>query len=57
MTNDDGSRNFKKSEEIFFENDLSGVRLLIVGSLVDFDFVCWCLRVPARYALPATVNR
>ena len=40
----------------FFENGLSGVRLYIVGSLVDFDFVCWCSRVPSHYALSATAN-
>ena len=45
-----------KSEQIFFENGLSGVRLHIVGSLVDFDFVCWCSRVPAHYAMSATAN-
>ena len=38
----------ESSIENFFENGLSGVRLHIVGSLVDFDFVCWCLRVSLR---------
>ena len=50
-------RIFKKSPLNYFEIGLSGVRLYIVGSLVDFVFVCWCSRVPTHYALSATVNR
>ena len=49
-------RNFKKCDQNFFEIGLSGVRLYIVGSLVDFVFVCWCLQVPTHYALSATAN-
>ena len=40
-----------------FENSLSGVRLHIVGSLVDFDLVCWCSWGPTGYAFSATANR
>ena len=53
MTNDDDSRN---GGENFFEIGLSGVRLPVVGSLVDFVFVCWCSRVPAHYAMSVTAN-
>ena len=41
----------------FFENCLSGVWLYVAGSLIDFDFVCWCLRGPACYALSNITNR
>ena len=54
MTNDDDSRNAVSQN--FFENGLSGVRLPVVGSLVDFVFVCWCSRVPTHYAMSVTAN-
>ena len=57
MTNDDDSPEFENSSvDFFFENGLSGVRLPVVGSLVDFVFVCWCSRVPAHYAMSVTAN-
>ena len=42
----------------FFKNGMSGVGLCVLGSLVDFDFVCWCSQGPTtRYALSDTANR
>ena len=43
-------------KNLISKNGLSGVRLPVVGSLVDFGFVCWCSRVPAHYAMSVTAN-
>ena len=47
---------FENFDVDYFKIGLSGVRLHVAGSLVDFDFVCWCSQVPARYALSVTAN-